>query len=286
MPEPLPKTLESYREAKSWFLQQMQDTYELAELESMFRYLVAEISPLAFNQVRVSLDHKPNADFSEQLWEITKRLQDGEPLQYIVNKAYFCDLDLVLEKGVLIPRPETEELVYRVLEVLGSDFKGSIVDIGTGSGCIALALQYMQPQATLMGIDKSEAAIAVAEKNAARLELPVVFENIAVEDFRLEGTDVVVSNPPYIGRDEAATMEKHVTDFEPDGALFVSETDPLYFYRIIAEKTATALAVKHVFLEINPKYAAETIALFQGIFKVVEIHTDINGKKRMVHAQR
>ncbi len=226
-------------------------------------------------------------DREAQLERIMARLKKGEPLQYIEGRAPFCGMDFVVDSNVLIPRPETAELVGWV----AGDFclrQPKILDLGTGSGCIAVSLSRMLPQATVEACDISDGALAIARENSRRNKADVKFFSFDIlqnEPALPHTYDVLVSNPPYIKQSEAADMEHHVTGWEPHLALFVPDDDALRFYRAIAEigQTAALSPGGCIYVEINQALAAETVALFEAYgYKDVALRKDIYGNDRMI----
>jgi release factor glutamine methyltransferase len=230
------------------------------------------------------------AEESQQLFinEALERLVSGEPLQYITGEVYFDDLLLKTDSRALIPRPETEELVHWIA---GRHPKAKrIMDVCTGSGCIALALKNRLPEAELFGSDWSDEALALAIENRDSLKLDVHFLKMdALADWKeTEGSfDIIVSNPPYIPKSDDKLMLKNVLEHEPHMALFVEDSDPLIFYRKIAEKARLFLNEGgHVYYEVYENFHNEMIALMEGLgFKNVEIKKDLQNKSRMLSAQ-
>lgn len=224
-----------------------------------------------------------------QLDEVLARLNQGEPLQHIIGFTYFDDLKIEVSPAVLIPRPETEELVHWIAETV--KFSNlSILDCCTGSGCIALALANRFPQALVSGIDVSSEALQVARRNASQLELSVRFEKLDLLTTNPSQTDldIIVSNPPYIPQSELQNMHVNVTEFEPSLALFVTDNDPLMFYRQISEYAFNALKKGGLlFYELHENFAFETQELIQSLgFSHVELKQDLQGKWRMLKAEK
>lgn len=226
-------------------------------------------------------------DREAQFERIMARLKKGEPLQYIEGRAPFCGMDFVVDSNVLIPRPETAELVGWV----AGDFRlrqPKILDLGTGSGCIAVSLSKMLPQAMVEACDISDGALAIARENSRRNMADVKFFSFDIlqnEPALPHTYDVLVSNPPYIKQSEAADMEHHVTGWEPHLALFVPDDDALRFYRAIAEigQTAALSPGGCIYVEINQALGKETVALFEAYgYKDVALRKDIYGNDRMV----
>ena len=221
------------------------------------------------------------------LRSITDRLQQGEPLQYIEGKAPFCGMEFAVNSSVLIPRPETAELVDWIAREHATQ-QPRILDLGTGSGCIAIALSKRLPQAKVEACDISTEALTVAKENARTNEAPVSFfaHNMLNLDTPLPHSyDILVSNPPYIRQSEAADMSVQVTEWEPHTALFVPDDDALRFYRAIAElgQTEALRPGGHIYVEINQALGKETVALFEAYgYQDVELRKDIYGNERMI----
>lgn len=226
----------------------------------------------------------------EHFEEDLKRLNQGEPLQYVLGYTEFLGRKFTVNPAVLIPRPETELLVRFVRETLHREAGGAIVDIGTGSGCIAVSLALEFPKATVHATDVDASALTVAKENTRSLGAPVQFHlhNILHEPLPFESLATVVSNPPYIRKREAAAMNRNVLDFEPHHALFVPDENPLVFHRAIARKAYVSLRPGGLLaMEINEAFGSETrdeVAL--AGFSSIVIHQDIDGKDRFVTAVR
>jgi release factor glutamine methyltransferase len=229
------------------------------------------------------------AEQQQAISQQVARLKNHEPLQYVLGETEFFGLPLKVDSRVLIPRPETEELVEWIIK----DWKNTtcnIVDICTGSGCIAIALAKNLPDATLSACDISEDALALARENSRLNETNVRFFCAdALSDQwidTLDSPDVIVSNPPYVLESEKSSMHPNVLDYEPSIALFVPDTDPLLFYEAIGKKALASL--KHggaLYVEINREKGEETVALFRQMgFGFVELRTDLFGNARMIKA--
>lgn len=218
---------------------------------------------------------------------VVDRLILGEPIQYITGKARFYGMDFNVRPGVLIPRPETAELVDWIVD---ENKKEDLVvlDIGTGSGCIAVALALNLPFAEVEAIDVSKTAIEVAEENAADLKAKVSFKVADMYSLTPDAgyLDIVVSNPPYIAPDEKDDMEVRVRDFEPAEALFVDASDPIRPYKRIEELAKVALKDGgKVYLELNPRFAEDVSTYYKARgWRDVEVRLDSYGKKRMMRA--
>ncbi len=220
---------------------------------------------------------------AEELERAARRVAEGEPVQYVTGKAMFCDLEFRVEPGVLIPRCETEELV-RMIE---RHKPKSILDIGTGSGCIAVSLAHLLPEARVEAIDVSDDALTIAKRNAEKLKADVHFIKKDILTENVDGRyECVVSNPPYICDSEAEDMESNVLDHEPHLALFVPDSDPLLFYRRIAEVALRILYNNGVLaFEINRRFGKEIEEMLSALgYTDIEVMKDQFGNDRMVKA--
>ncbi len=252
----------------------------------------------AFGLSRTDIYLGKDTAFSEEdtirLEKILRRLEQGEPVQYAIGTAQFCDLTFRVTPDTLIPRPETEELVGWVASLLPSEAPCSVLDVGTGTGCIAISLAKQFPKAQVTAWDISEEALAVARQNAQVNGVAVDFRRTDVLEVVNESAAsapssdalYIVSNPPYICERERAEMEAHVLDYEPASALFVPDADPLLFYRVLAH-LGQQLNAAAVLVEINQAYGQETVRMFQSNgYSNVELRRDIYGKDRMIKAVR
>lgn len=264
--------------------------YEAGELRAIYG-IVLEYFGIDKIQTIVDPAFALSEERAAEFKAVVQRLKQDEPIQYILNEAPFCGLQFYVDKGVLVPRPETEELVHWILEEHGEDFAGSIIDIGTGSGCISIALDHLMKQAKVSATDVSEEALAVAQHNAKQLKSGV---KLFLDDIRLwhensyEHYDVIISNPPYIDLNEKEKMYKNVLDFEPHVALFAPEGDNLYFYRLIADFALQYLNEGGtLYFEMSEFYAGGVEAMLQSKgFQNVLLKKDLNGKGRMMRATK
>lgn len=219
-----------------------------------------------------------------------KDLKAGKPIQYILGNAWFCGMKLAVNEHVLIPRPETEEMV----ELIVPEQPATILDVGTGSGCIAIALKKKLPGAGVTAIDVSEEALSVAVRNARSNETAVAFFRADIlkeqDRARLSGSRfrVIVSNPPYVRLTEKEKMHKNVVGYEPHLALFVNDDDPLLFYKAISDLALKCLTPDgKLYFEVNEAFGAEVKALLEAKgFHRAEVIKDISGKDRIVRAFR
>lgn len=228
------------------------------------------------------------ASVLEKLDQIIARLNQREPVQYILEEAYFYGRSFYVDNAVLIPRPETEELVDVALRVISKHSLQSAIDIGTGSGCIPITLKLEIPTLLVSATDVSDAALNVARRNASQHQADVHFlEHNILQDELPAVYDLIISNPPYIALEEKQTMEATVVAYEPHLALF-SPGDPLLFYRRLASLAKVALHPGgFLIVEINERFGSEVKEIFhQNSLREIEIIPDISGKDRIVKATK
>lgn len=260
--------------------------YQVSEIEGFRRIIFEAVCGLNFSEQILKKQEKITKNEFEKIKEIISRLKNFEPVQYILGETDFYGLKLLVNPSVLIPRPETEELVDWIVKSNLPE-NCAILDIGTGSGCIAIALKSQLENARVAGIDISENALKVARQNAIHNSLEVDFFQADILKWELSGWqnfDVIVSNPPYVRESEKQQMQANVLNFEPANALFVSDDDPLVFYNSIAEFAQKHLKIDGwLFFEINENLGAGmTEMLLVSGFSEIEIRKDINGKNRMI----
>jgi protein-(glutamine-N5) methyltransferase, release factor-specific len=275
----------------SYIKESLNSFYPPEEVNSFVRIIMRQVCHLEPHRLLIDKDNYLSEAEKEKIKAIVERLSKHEPIQYILGTAEFCGYSFNVNPSVLIPRPETEELVERIY----NNEKGRevrLLDIGTGSGCIAISLAKMLTDAKVFAVDISKEALIVAKRNAEENSAPVSFNEIdilSVSDdtsFLQEKLDVIVSNPPYVLHEEKAAMKKNVLEYEPHTALFVPDNDPLLFYRKIAQ-----LGTKYMnpggrlYFEINAMYGQMTIDLLKntGYFNITLI-SDLSGRDRMIEA--
>ncbi|KIA96479.1 hypothetical protein OC25_01615 [Pedobacter kyungheensis] len=275
-------------ELEAIYQSELETLYDGEEAKALFSLAAEHV--LALSPTRLRMDRDTDVTFihEQQLLSILNDLQLGKPIQYILGEAHFYGLVFKVNEHVLIPRPETEELVDWVIADNNSQFAVSdikILDIGTGSGCIPVTLKKHLPQAKVSTLDVSGEAIAVARQNAMQNGVEVDFIEADILSFKSElKFDVIVSNPPYIRLLELAEMHENVLANEPHLALFVSDEDPLIFYEAIASFAQTNLNPGgKLYFEINEYLGKETVDMLDTKgFKNIELRKDMQGKNRMV----
>lgn len=259
--------------------------YGLHEAESIARLVVC--NKLQYNLSQLVAHYDEECEISD-LDSIVEELRRGRPVQYVLGIAEFCELEFEVAEGVLIPRPETEELVYRIVETAKRGAR--ILDVGTGSGVIAIALAKLVKDSEVVAVDISREALTIAERNAKRLGVKVDFiEADALGDLSALGEfDIIVSNPPYIPQSDIVDMRKNVVNYEPHTALFVPDNDILRFYRATAENAQKMLRQGgSLWFEIYEKAGEEVCVMLREMgFTQTKLFEDANAKPRMVWSRR
>ena len=280
------------KEYRTQFIEALSQIYDIGEVESFFYLILEEKRELK----RIDLALNPDLTFSAeeiQIWNsILEQLQQEVPIQYLLGKTSFYGLNFEVNSAVLIPRPETEELVEWIITTQDPRPKAQnlkILDIGTGSGCIAIALAKNIPNAQVFAIDVSEKALVTAQKNANSNEVNITFleKNILETEDLEQQFDIIVSNPPYVRELEKKEIKKNVLDNEPHLALFVEDNDALLFYRKITELAQKNLRNDgKLFFEINQYLGKEMVDLLEKLnFINIELRKDIYGNDRMIKAE-
>lgn len=294
-------------EAEQYLKEGLKEIYDESEAANIAALAIEHIT--GFSKIeRVS---KKQDSFSasqlDQLQNYLQRLKAREPIQYIMNKSWFYGMELYVDKNVLIPRPETEELVQWIIDDVKASGKDvfirklteadkttqlKILDVGTGSGCIALALKKTMPKAEVWGCDVSEEALIVARRNGSNLDIRVDFQGLNFLDEKqqklLPTVDIIVSNPPYVPLKDKEQMHSNVVDHEPHSALFVPDNDPLIFYKALAEFGKKRLYENgSIYMEIHEDLGQDVIDLFkENGYTKIELRKDMQQKNRMVKVSK
>ena len=281
----------------SWH--RLSSLYDADEAKAIVRWVLDVRFGLSFTDILCGKVSELSADEQEELEKIMLRLEKGEPVQYVLGVADFCGRQFYVAPGVLIPRPETAELCrwitshgdrHSVRSNLTECLSPcEVIDIGTGSGCIAITLALEIPKTKVTAWDISDEALHIAQENAKALGANVIFEKKDILNvFLISKYDIIVSNPPYICDKEKEAMEKNVLEHEPHLALFVPNDDPLLFYRAIAKNAIDALKPDGMlFFELNPIYAEDTESMLLDMgFRHTELRKDQYGKLRFLKATK
>jgi release factor glutamine methyltransferase len=293
-------------EAENWMRQQLILMYDEREATSMASMVMENVTGHTRVDRLTKKDEPLVVQQLHHLTEIAQRLGKHEPIQYVLSECFFHGLKLYVNNHVLIPRPETEELAEWIIKDVKASGKNvferkegeadettqlKILDVGTGSGCIALALKKAMPKAEVWGCDVSDEALNVARRNGAQLDIRVDFQGInfldEAQQRSLPAVDIIVSNPPYVPQKDKVTMQPNVLAHEPHTALFVPDDDALIFYKTLALFGHKRLYENGcIYVEISENAGKETVQVFKEAgYHDVEIKKDIQGKDRMVKAR-
>ena len=272
------------RDVLPYFQRKLKSIYDEREAESIFLWVCETWFGLKKSEV-LNGDKRLTESELLEFRDVVNRLQEHEPIQYILGETEFYGLKFKVDRRVLIPRPETEELVDLIIKKHLSHDHLKILDIGTGSGCIPISLKLNLKNSTVSAIDISEDALDLAKQNASKNHADIDFQkvNILSESEKITGTfDIIVSNPPYIPEADKVAMHKNVLEHEPGLALFVSNEDPIIFYRAILDFATRHLNEKGtVWFELHPDFASAVLVYGQALnFTTAEILKDLSGKDR------
>ncbi|WP_321305987.1 peptide chain release factor N(5)-glutamine methyltransferase [Marinifilum fragile] len=272
----------------NYIKKELESIYSSRESESIAYILLEELLNYSRTQIQLNKTEAIQDEQFEKIKEYIADLKENKPIQYVLGEADFYELKFKVNQHTLIPRPETEELVHAIINE-NKDANLNVLDIGTGSGCIPICLAKHLLNADVTSVDISSGAIKTAKENAKLNSVQVRFEERDIlnwEAYEWEQLDIIVSNPPYVTNAEKEKMEKNVLDFEPHTALFVSDHDPLIFYRRIAELAQEYLKEGgKLYFEINESLGKEMSELMeQKGFYNIQVRKDINGKDRMMSA--
>jgi release factor glutamine methyltransferase len=276
---------------KNHFLNELSSIYEKREAENIFYILCEDFLSIKRNEYLLNKDQRLSESDILRFHYALKDLKNNKPIQYITGKTIFYGHRLFVNEHVLIPRPETEELVYYVLQK-NKNSKKNVLDIATGSGCIACTLKKENHLFNVFASDISENALVVANKNATSLNTEITFIKDDVLNYNIHSyppqIDIIVSNPPYVTQKEKKDMRKNVLDYEPHLALFVSNDNPLYFYDKICDLANHILTLNgELWFEVHEKYAGDIALLMtKNSFKNIEIIKDLNQKPRIVFGKK
>ena len=283
----------TFKNLKNNFIKTLKHLYAEHECESIFYILAEHVFKSTKSEIHLNFNNnipiEKLLDFNNCLSE----LKQSKPIQYVIGESSFFDLNFIVNENVLIPRQETEELVNLIInDNLNSKSRLKILDIGTGSGCIAISLSKNISKAEVFACDISEKALEVAKNNAVRNNCNVSFFKLDIancENYKVnEKFDIIVSNPPYVIKDQKSAMQKNVLDYEPHIALFAPDDSPLFFYdKILQFAEKYLVSGGWIYFEINEIYHSQIEELISKFnYKNIEIVKDINDKFRMAKAQK
>ncbi|MDB5135384.1 MAG: prmC [Mucilaginibacter sp.] len=284
--------MKTVKDVSSAFRSELAALYDTREIDSLCMILLADISGTSSAKIKAFPELEIPLEQAEPIDKILARLKTGEPIQYILGYTEFYGLEFKVNPSVLIPRPETEELVQWAISSVGNKqlVTNNILDIGTGSGCIAISLKK-NLDAQVSAIDISPNALQTAKENAELNNVSVNFIeadilNLTNHSLLTTHYSLIISNPPYVTLEDKKQMHTNVTDFEPHTALFVPENAPLIFYKAIADFAADHLEKGGLlFFEINESYGEQIVELLNNkSFKNIELRKDMNGRYRMIKA--
>jgi release factor glutamine methyltransferase len=275
------------------FKTELTNVYDPQESEAIILLILSDLLNISKAKLKAFPETEIGFQQADKLQDILQELKTGKPVQYVLGHTEFYGLPFKVTPAVLIPRPETEELVQWIIETVQQSQTPviNILDIGTGSGCIPISIKHNLLNINAFAIDISTDALIMAKANAGLNKTDVNFIEADIlnfpTDISLPKFDIIVSNPPYVTLEDKTKMHTNVTDFEPHTALFVPENDPLIFYKAIAD-----FAKKHLipngllFFEINESFGLETVELLQSkSFKNIELRQDMSGRDRMIKAE-
>jgi len=282
--------IQTIKDIRFYLAKELTGIYSLLEIRVLADLLIKTVTGRTKLHQLYDAGYPVSKSEVTQIIKFSNQLKTGKPVQYILGETIFYDCKIKLNSSTLIPRPETEELVDLIIRE-NKDYDGNIIDFGTGSGCIAIALAVNLPLADLTGIDISEDALRIARENADMNNVKVLFIKGDILDFNKDSVDkagIIVSNPPYVRNSEKALMGKNVLDFEPQQALFVENSDPLVFYNAILEHAENILLPGgRIYFEMNEAMGRSLVNLMESCgFSEIEIVSDINGKERIIKGRK
>jgi release factor glutamine methyltransferase len=278
--------IQTIKDIRSYVAKELEVIYQEPEISALANIIIKTVFGIIGLHQLYLTEQPVTSGQTRRIIDICKELKTGKPIQYILGETNFYNCIIRVNNTTLIPRSETEELVDLIIRENRS-YVGNIIDIGTGSGCIAIALAANLPGSVVTGIDISEEAISIAQENASLNNVAVSFMKGDILSFDIEKVytaGIIVSNPPYVRNSEKQFMSKNVLDFEPHMALFVSDSDPLVYYHAIL-KLADKILVPggRLYFEINEAMGKSMVQLLESsVYSEIEIIADINGKERII----
>jgi release factor glutamine methyltransferase len=282
--------IQTIKDIRFYLAGELEGDFPETEIRSLANIIIRSVLGLTSMHQAYLSDLKVNKLQREAVIKICYELKRGKPIQYILGETLFYDCKIRLNSATLIPRPETEELVDFIINE-NRNFNGKIIDFGTGSGCIAIALAKNIPGTIITGTDISPDALSIAEENASQNNVKVKFildDILSPETGRLDNAGIIVSNPPYVRNSEKELMHRNVLGFEPHTALFADDSDPLAFYRAILHKADILLQTGgKVYFEINEAMGSPLVLMLESYnYSSVMLMKDMNGKERFIKGIR
>lgn len=283
-------TLQTIKEIRLYLTKELKEIYKEPEINAITNIIIKTVIGATRLHQLYMPEHQVTYKQVERILDICKELKTGKPIQYILGETIFYNCTIRVSGATLIPRPETEELVDLIIKE-NKGYTGNIIDIGTGTGCIAIALAVNIPSAKITGIDISEEALVTARENSVLNNSQITLiqgDILTIKTAIIHKPGIIVSNPPYIRNSEKMYMNKNVLDFEPHIALFVEDSDPLKYYRAILEFAENNLSKGgKVYFEINEAMGRSMIQLFESFgYSGIELVADINGRDRIIKGKK
>jgi release factor glutamine methyltransferase len=282
--------IQTIKDIRFYLAGELEGIYPESEIRSLSNIIIRNVLGItSLHQVYIT-DQRVSSRQASEITGICQELKTGKPIQYIFGETVFYDCKIKLNSSTLIPRPETEELVDLIIRE-NRGYTGNIIDYGTGSGCIAIALARNLTGSAITATDISGEALNAAEHNASINNVKINFlkeDILSPEKVSLEKAGIIVSNPPYVRNSEKKLMDKNVLDFEPHRALFVDDSDPLIFYKAILKKSTRIIEpAGKIYFEINEEYGRSMVHLLESFnYTDVLLTKDINGKDRIIRGIR
>lgn len=282
--------IQTIKDIRFYLTSELSEIYQEPEITSLSNIIIKTLFNVTKLHQLYLTEQQVTSSQAERITEICRELKSGKPIQYILGETIFYDCVIRLNRATLIPRPETEELVDLIIKE-NNGFSGNIIDFGTGSGCISIALAVNLRGASVTGVDISEEALRIARENAILNDTRVSFlkaDILSLDPASIQKADLIVSNPPYVRNSEKKLMNKNVLDFEPHSALFVTDSDPLQYYKAILDLSDKIMVPRGIiYFEINEAMGQQMMKLLEShTYSEIKIVSDINGKERIIKGKR
>ena len=282
--------IQTIKDIRFYLAKELTGVYKEQEIRALAHIIIKTVTGITKLHQLYDSGYLLTSEEAQKIIEFTAELKTGRPVQYILGETIFYNCTIKVNSSTLIPRPETEELVDLVIKE-NKEYKGNIIDFGTGSGCIAIALSANLPFSSVTGVEISDDAISIARENAVLNNVNVSFIKSDIFNFDQEAVSkagIIVSNPPYVRNSEKVQMGRNVLDFEPHLALFVTDSDPLVYYKAILNLADKILLPEgRLYLEINENMGRSMIQLLESYeYTEIEVVPDINDKERIIKGRK